>query len=110
MMSLQQNLKRIHQMHESLDCPAFHYWRPIKGEEHWCIWYEEGEADSFHSDDHKMEQNIQGRTHVYTHVEYDPVLDSVQDMLDELCVSWALNSVQFEEDTNTIHYEWIWEA
>lgn len=110
MMYLQQNLKKINDMHRSLGCPTFHYWRPVKGEQHWCIWYEEGEANSFHGDDHKAEQNIQGRTHVYTHVEYDPVLDSVQGMLDELCLSWALNSVQFEENTNTIHYEWIWEA
>lgn len=110
MMLLQSNLQRIGAIHKSLDCPTFHYWRPVKGLSHWCIWYEEGESTSFDSDNHKTEQNIEGRTHVYTHIEYDSILDDVQELFDEAGLSWNLESVQYEEETHTIHYEWRWEA
>ena len=30
--------------------------------------------------------------------------------LEGIGASWYLNSVQYEEDTGLIHYEWYWEV
>jgi dTMP kinase len=68
------------------------------------------EGDSFHADNGKKEQVIQGTTHVYTHKEFDPALDAVQTMFDVAGLSWVLTSVLYEDETNTIHYEWTWET
>ena len=71
------------------------------------VWQEDGEASSFHSDDHKLEQQIHGTIDCYTLQEYDPLLDEIQDALDKAdLVGWSLLSVQYEDETKLIHYEW----
>ena len=30
--------------------------------------------------------------------------------LDAAGIAWYLNSIQYEEDTGLIHYEWVWEV
>lgn len=109
-MTLQNKLKEIKDFHNRVGCPAYHYWRPVRDADHWLIWYEAGEGNSFHADNGKREQVIQGATHVYTHTEFDPVLDAVQNMFEAAGLSWILTSVQYEDDTATIHYEWTWET
>lgn len=72
------------------------------------IWAEDGEEESFNSDNHKTEQNITGTVHAFSKREFDPLFDEVQEALEELGATWALQSVQYEEETNLIHYEWRW--
>lgn len=33
----------------------------------------------------------------------------VESLLDRLGASWYLNSVQYEDDTGLLHYEWVWQ-
>ena len=42
----------------------------------------------------------------FTQTEYDPNIDKVQQALNSVCSNWILNSVQYEDDTKLIHYEW----
>ena len=42
----------------------------------------------------------------FTQKEYDPVLDEIQDALNEAEIGWRLSSVQYEDETNLIHSEW----
>jgi hypothetical protein len=37
-------------------------------------------------------------------------LDNIQAALNSLRIPWRLNSVQYEDETNLIHYEWTWEV
>ena len=47
----------------------------------------------------------------FTLDEYDAIIDEIQDSLEgNEGLSWNLNSVQYEEDTKFIHYEWIFEV
>lgn len=41
----------------------------------------------------------------YTKTEFDGTIDNIQAFLSSYG-SWVLESVQFEEDTGYIHYEW----
>lgn len=34
---------------------------------------------------------------------------SIESALDSLGASWYLNSVQYENDTGFIHWEWVWQ-
>ena len=45
-----------------------------------------------------------------TRTEYDPTLDRIQEILNgfDFPFSWRLESVQYEDDTDLIHYEWTW--
>ena len=85
----------------------YHYRRPSDVKSNYGVWHELGEKDSHSSDNKKQEQQIQGYLDYYTLVEYDPVIDMIQEALNNLnCGGWTLNSVQYEDETNLIHYEW----
>lgn len=89
---------------------TYHYFRKVKKTKY-IIWAEDAESDSFGSDNTKQEQQITGTIDLFTKTEYDSTADSIQDGLNALGIGWALNTVQYEEETNLIHYEWsFWVA
>ena len=107
MLSLQSKLYQMGVTFATITENCHHYWRPVKTLP--CLmWAETGEEDSFNSDNHKTEQNITGTCDFYTQTEFDPLIDEIQTALDDMGVTWALASVQYEEETNMIHYEWNW--
>lgn len=101
------------QLQKIRDCLAsieglkvYHYWRP-RLEAPFCVWAEDGEGDSLHTNNHKAEQVITGTIDYFTLNEYDTNVDNIQNALNELenC-GWNLSGVDYEEDTNLIHYTW----
>ena len=108
-MTLQQKLKQLNDGFAALSVPFSHYRRPRK-EPPFGAWAEDGEGNSFHANDRKVEQTIAGTADYFTKVEFDPVIDEVQAMLQAKTSSWRLESVQYEEETSLIHYEWSWEV
>jgi hypothetical protein len=87
---------------------VFHY--EAKGKpDKYIVWAEDGEADSLEADDQKDEQAIQGTIDYFTKTEYDPNVGLIQKKLNSLDLSWRLNSVQHEDETKYIHYEWVFE-
>lgn len=86
---------------------AHHYWRPgLKAP--FLVWAEDGESGSEYANDRKTCQALSGTTDYYTRIEYDPVCEKIQEALEQIGAYWELNSVQYEEDTGLIHYEWTW--
>lgn len=85
----------------------YHYRRPANVKAEYGIWSETGEVDSFNANNRKAEQQVTGYLDYYTLIEYNPMIDMIQDTLEELhSGGWSLNSVQYEDQTNLIHYEW----
>lgn len=106
-MTLQNKLRQIGTSLATLTTKTYHYYRPVK-DIPCLIWAETGEEFSFNSDNHKTEQRIVGTVDCFTKTEFDSLLDSVQTMLDSLGLTWSLDAVQYEEETNLIHYTWSW--
>ena len=75
----------------------------------YIVWMEDGEGDSLHLNDKKNEQVITGTIDLFTKDEYDQLIDDIQNALSEADISFILNSVQYEEETEFIHYEWRFE-
>lgn len=73
------------------------------------VWAEDGDNTAW-ADDRMMEQAITGTTDYFTRDEFDPAIDRIQDANQSLGIAWRLNSVQYEDDTELIHYEWSWEV
>jgi hypothetical protein len=109
MIALQNKLRQIGEAFAAVTENACHYFRPVTAFPA-LIWAEDGEADSFNADNHKACQNITGTVDLFTKTEFDPLLDDVQAALEGLGVAWRLESVQYEDETNAIHYEWTWEV
>lgn len=112
-MTLQQKLERIGTaLVNGVGDNVYHYWRPNLPSGSFCVWAEDGETIPLDADNQKAEQAIGGYVDYYTKTEYDPMLDTVQDVLRGLAADmpfgWRLDSVQYEEDTNYIHYQWTW--
>lgn len=85
----------------------YHYRRPADIKAEYGVWAETGEVNSNYSDNRKSEQQLTGYLDYFTLTEYNPVIDQIQEALDNLCCGgWSLNSVQYEDQTNLIHYEW----
>lgn len=87
---------------------TFHYEAMYKPDKY-IVWAEDSEASSLNADNKKTEQVIQGTIDYFTKMEYDPNMKSIQQKLNSINIAWILNSVQFEEETGYIHYEWIFE-
>ena len=47
---------------------------------------------------------------LYTLDEDDPLMQAIPAALNATPAAWYRNSVQYEEETKLIHYEWVWEV
>lgn len=73
------------------------------------VWQEDSRNDLVAGDRH-AEKAVEGTTDLYTKQEFDPWADEFEAALDaDGCISWRLNSYQYEEETGFHHYEWIWQ-
>lgn len=107
-MTLRQRLEPIGQAYSAIVKNCYHYWRP-KLPAPFLVWAEDGDNAAW-ADDRMMEQAITGTTDYFTRDEFDPAIDRIQDANQSLGIAWRLNSVQYEDDTELIHYEWSWEV
>lgn len=85
------------------------HYEAFKKNDKYIVWAEEGQANSVWSDNQMQNQAIQGTIDYFTKMEDDPNFDKIQNALSDAMVSFRLNSVQYEDDTKYIHYEWTWE-
>ena len=107
-MTLQNKLQRIGSGLADVVEKTYHYWRPVKNLPY-CIWQEDGEDGSFDTNNKKTQQQIHGTVDYFTKEEFDPAVDAIQEYFQGLSdFGWRLLSVQYEDETNTIHFEWEW--
>ena len=77
--------------------------------ERYFVWQEEN-ANDLSADNRHTERAMRGTTDLYTKIEFDPWEEEFEKALEESGIAWYLNSVQYEEDTEFYHYEWVWEV
>jgi hypothetical protein len=87
---------------------TFHY-EAFKKTDKYIVWAEDGEANAGYADNHKTNQVTQGTIDYFTKTEFDTNFELIQEKLNSADLAWKLNSIQYEEETGYIHYEWIWE-
>lgn len=79
--------------------------RPAK----YIVWAEDGQTDASYSDNKMKIQAYGGTVDLFTREEFDPLFDAIQAAMNDAGMAWSWNSTQYEEDTNLIHHEWVWE-
>lgn len=75
----------------------------------YIVWAEDNQANSVWADGRMQEQAIEGTIDYFTTTENDPNVAAIQSALNGVC-SWRLNSVQYEDDTKLLHYEWTFQV
>jgi hypothetical protein len=88
---------------------TFHYEARSKSDKY-IVWAEDSPGDTVFADDELDERAIEGTVDYYTKTEYDPTVKQIENAMDNSEMSWRLSSIQHEEDTGYIHYEWIWQV
>jgi hypothetical protein len=73
----------------------------------YIVWAEEGQSNSDHADNQIINQEIEGTIDYFTKDEFDSNVSLIQEKLDSADLTWELNSIQREEETGYIHYEWL---
>jgi len=76
----------------------------------YVVWSEDGESTSTYHDNGKYIQVITGTIDLFTKTEFDTLVDQIQNSLSDAGISYALESVQYEDETQYIHYEWRFEV
>ena len=100
--------ERIIAVHTAVTDAVSHC-RGLKSDRYF-VWQEDG-ANDFEADDLHAEGAVTGTTDLFTKQEFDPWKDAIESALDaDGTIAWSLNSVQYEEDTGFIHYEWEWQV
>lgn len=73
----------------------------------YCVWAEDTETNSLEADNYKAGQTITGTVDYFTKDEDDPNIEKFQIAFNAARIGWSLNSVQYEDETGFIHYEWL---
>lgn len=107
-MSLMSKIQKIRDvLNEINGLDAYHMEKPTSVKAPYAIWQEDSEGQSHYADNSKAEQVIEVTIDYYTQTEYDSMVDSIQDALNDARMAWLLNSFQYEEETKLMHYEWL---
>lgn len=96
---------RIIAAHTAVTDAVSHFER-LKSDRYF-VWQED-RANDLESDNKHTESVVTGTTDLFTKQEFDPWKEALERSLDDYGIAWYLNSVQYEEDTGFIHYEWVW--
>ena len=86
------------------------HYEAVEKTDQYIVWAEDTEGSSVKGDNRKTNQSIQGTIDYFTRTEFDPVADDIPEALIDAGILFYLNSVQYEEETKYIHYQWVWEV
>lgn len=100
-------LQRLRELLAALSDRTFHFVAAPNTAVPFLVWGEDG-ATALLAEDRHAETGMTGTVDLFTKAEAEPLFDGVQDALERSGAAWYLNSVQFEDDTGLIHYEWVW--
>ena len=86
------------------------HYEALDKKDKYIVWAEDSESDSVEADGIKKEQTIQGTIDYFTKTDGDENVNKIQNELINARINFRLSSVQYEEETQFIHFEWIWEV
>ena len=99
--------EKIIAAHTAVTDAVSHYERMQS--DRYFVWQEESSND-FMADGIHAGKAVTGTTDLFTKMEFDPWAEALEQSMTAMGIPWALESVQYEDDTGFIHMEWTWEA
>lgn len=76
--------------------------------ERYFVWYQEDRTD-FIADGRHTEKTFNGKTDLFTKLEFDPWFEDFEDALDDdRSIEWEFVSADFEDSTKLWHHQWRW--
>lgn len=88
---------------------AHHAWATDSMRQHDHGVYAEDADNSLFANGKHAERVIQGSIDYFTRDDSGAAKTTIEAALDSINIAWYLQSIQYEDDTGFIHYEWIFE-
>ena len=73
------------------------------------VWAEDA-ANDLHANGIHVEHAVEGTIDYFTRDASGTPKTTIEAVLDTGKIAWYLNSIQFENDTGYIHYEWVFQC
>lgn len=102
-------LKRVRDALLTITEDPCHFEAENKGN-HYIVWQEDSEGESLHADDKHEIMVISGTIDLFTKQEYDPWVQEITRALENAEITCRIESIQYEDETGYIHYEWRFEV
>lgn len=87
---------------------CYHYYAMPGTTPPYIVWAEDGDND-LSADNVHAERCFEGTVDLFTREEGDELIEAVPSALEGIGAAYYLNSVQYEEDTGLLHFEWVWQ-
>lgn len=101
-------LDNLRQALAALTERCYHYFAYPGTTPPYIVWAEDGDNDLAANNIH-AERCFEGTIDLFTKTEGDSLFEAVPAALESIGAAYYLNSVQYEEDTGLLHYEWVWQ-
>ena len=94
---------------ESTGIPFAHYAWSVRPSGDYGVWGEDS-ATSVWADGKLCERSTQGTVDLFADDDGGFAKELIESALNSVDCSWYLNSIQYENDTRLLHYEWVFEV
>lgn len=105
-------ISKISKFHEAINQVSiddiYHYDASTCRSDRYIVWEEVAQSDSNHLNNRLDEQAIEGTVDFFTKTEFDILADEIQEKLANSGISFSLFNIQYETETQYIHYTWNW--
>ena len=105
------SLKSINKVMNALNTVSenvYHY-HAYNQDDKYIVWAEDA-AKNISGNNKMQDAIIQGTVDYFTKEEFDEKIIAIEEALNNAEIAFYLNSVQYEEETGYIHYEWVFEV
>lgn len=102
-------LKEIRDFLLGITLNTYHY-KAWQKDDTYIVWAEDTEFDAVHGDNRKVKQILDVTIDVFTKDEYNPIIEQLQEAFNDRGIPFELLSIQYEDDTGYIHYEYLIQA
>ena len=83
------------------------HYEAVDETDRYIVWAEDGDSAALLSDNYVAGQTVEGTIDYFTKDEDDVNISAIPLALNRARIWWSLNSVQYEDETEFIHYEWL---
>lgn len=88
---------------------VYHYFADVNTDKY-IVYAEDNEPTRLYSDNKEAMAVLQGTIDYFTKTENDENAEKIKTALQDAEITSYINSIQYEEETGFIHYEWVWEV
>ncbi len=102
-------LKKVRDALLTVTDKVYHY-EAWEESDKYIVWAEDSYHKTLSGDGQTMERYAEGTIDYFSREEYDPAVTEIMDALERADIPHYLNTVQWHQEEDYIHHEWVFEV